>query len=106
MTPSTYNAPPAAERKTFAAGYVFGAPVKDLGWFASLVMGLATGFMVFFGVTFLGIVAILFWREAGHPGVDFSVSYKWMGLPAGVFAAVLALGYLGTFWVKRITRRA
>ena len=106
MTPTAYNAPLAPEAKTFSRGYVFGAPVKDLGWFASLVMGLATGFMAFFFVTFLGIVAILIWRENGHPAADFTFSYKWMGLPAGLLVMVISLAYLGTFWVKRIFRKA
>jgi hypothetical protein len=106
MTPSTYKAPSVAEPRTFSRGYVFGAPVKDLGWFASVIMGLATGFMAFFFVTFLGIVAILIWRESGHPAADFTLSYKWMGLPAGLLMAVLSLAYLGTFWVKRIARKA
>jgi len=97
----SYNAEP----KTFAAGYVFGAPVKDLGWIATLIMGLAVGFISFFSATFVGIVFVLFWNAAGHHA-DYTVSYRLMGLPCGVLMAVLALGYLGTFWVKRITRRA
>jgi hypothetical protein len=106
MTPATYNAAPAPEAKTFANGYVFGAPVKDLGAFASVIMGLACGMMAFFGVTFVGIVFILFYRGAGHPAADFTISYRLMGLPAGVLVGVVALGYLGTFWVKRILRKA
>ena len=102
MTPATSN---AAEPRTFARGYVFGAPVKDLGWFASLVMGLATGVMAFFAATFVGIVFILFWNAAGHHA-DFTVSYRLMGLPTGIVVGVVALAYLGTFWVKRITRSA
>jgi len=94
------------ERKTFATGYIFGAPVKDLGWIASLIMGVATGMTAFFIATFVGIVAILCWRAAGHPTADFTVSYRLMGLPCGVIVMALALGYLGTFWVKRIFRRA
>jgi hypothetical protein len=102
MTPATYN---AAEAKTFARGYIFGAPVRDLGWFASLVMGLATGVMAFFAATFVGIVFILFWNTAGHHA-DYTVSYRLMGLPTGLVVGVAALAYLGTFWVKRITRKA
>jgi hypothetical protein len=95
----------ANEAKTFAAGYVFGAPVKDLGWLASLIMGLASGFIAFFIATFAGIVFVLFWNAAGHHA-DYTVSYRLMGLPAGVLVAVVSLAYLGVFWVKRITRRA
>jgi len=93
----------AEQAKTFRTGYVFGAPVRELGWFASLVMGLATGMMAFFAATFVGIVAVLFWNTAGHHA-DYTVSYRLMGLPCGVAVAVLSLGYLGMFWVKRIAR--
>ena len=105
MTPTTYRAVPAPEAKTFTNGYLFGAPVKDLGWIATLIMGLAAGFITFFTMTFVGIAAILILRESGHPDADFTVSYRLMGLPAGLLMTVLSLGYLGTFWVKRITRR-
>lgn len=105
MTPTTYSPPPVPEAKTFFTGYLFGAPVKDLGWMATLLMGFAAGFITFFAVTFVGIVAILILRETGHPNADFTISYRLMGLPAGVLMALLSLGYLGTFWVKRITRR-
>jgi hypothetical protein len=102
MTPATYN---ATEPKTFARGYVFGAPIKELGWFTMLVMGLALGVMSFFAATFVGIVFILFWNTAGHHA-DYTVSYRLMGLPTGLVVGIAALAYLGIFWVKRITRGA
>ena len=42
---------------------------------------------------------------AGHPA-DYTVSYRLIGLPCGVLMAVISLAYLGTFWVKRIARKA
>jgi len=104
MPETTYNAA-LIERKTLSNGYVFGAPVRDLGWFASLLMGFATGFAAFFGATFLGIVSILFWNAGGHHA-DFTIAYRLIGLPIGLLCMALALGYLGIFWVKRITRKA
>jgi hypothetical protein len=105
MTPTTYSATLAPEAKTFWTGYLFGAPVKDLGWFATLLMGVAAGFITFFATTFVGIAFILFWNAAGHHA-DYTVSYRLMGLPLGLLMMVLSLAYLGTFWVKRIARRA
>jgi tetrahydromethanopterin S-methyltransferase subunit F len=105
MTPSPYNARISAEPKTFAAGYLFGAPVKDLGWIASLIMGLAAGFVAFFAATFVGIAFIMFWNAAGHHA-DYTISYRLMGLPAGLLVALVSLAYLGRLWVKRITRPA
>ena len=37
-------------------GVLFGIPLGDLGWFASLLMGVATGMAAFFLTTFVAIV--------------------------------------------------
>lgn len=103
MRNSTYNAR-LPEQKTFANGYVFGAPVRDLGWFATILMGLASGMAAFFAATFVGIISMLFWKSAGHPA-DFTISYRLIGLPIGATVMVLALAYLGTFWAKRVLRK-
>ncbi len=86
-------------------GTLFGVPVGDLGWFASLLMGTATGFAAFFAATFAGIVCILVYNSATHRNVDYSYSYLRVGLPVGLLVLVIALGYLGMLWVRRITRR-
>ncbi len=86
-------------------GTLFGVPVGDLGWFASLLMGTATGFAAFFAATFAGIVSILIYNSATHRNVDYSYSYIRVGLPFGVLVLAIALGYLGTLWVRRMTRR-
>jgi hypothetical protein len=91
--------------KTFAAGYLFGVPLGDLGWFASLLMGVGVGFMAFFASTFCAIVFILIDNTALHGTIDFALSYRRVGLPAGVIVMTVALGYLGTLWFKRILRR-
>ena len=103
MRESTYNAR-LPERKSFATGYVFGAPVRDLGWFTSVLMGVASGMAAFFAATFIGILSILFWNAAGHHA-DFTVSYRLIGLPIGATVMILALAYLGIFWAKRMLRR-
>lgn len=104
MGQSTYNTD-AVESKTLGTGYIFGAPVKDLGWFSSLIMGLASGMMAFFAATFLAIVTILFLNANGHHA-DFALSYRLIGLPAGVLVAALVLGYLARMRVKRALRKA
>ncbi len=91
--------------KTLAAGYVFGAPVHELGLIASLIMGLATGFIGFFAATFVGIVVVMVMIGSGHPA-DYTISYRLIGLPVGIVMGLGALAYLGTFWVKRILRKA
>ncbi len=39
-------------------GELFGIPLGDLGWFQSLIMGVATGMAAFFLTTFLAILAL------------------------------------------------
>ena len=89
---------------TVGEGYLFGVPLGDLGWFASLLMGTAAGFAAFFAATFCGIIGILAFNLATHHAVDLTISYRWMGLPVGLVVLVVALGYLGTRWVRRLTR--
>lgn len=93
-------------QKTLGAGYLFGIPVGDLGWFASLLMSFASGFVAFFAGTFLGIVGILIYNGGMHGTVDLALSYKRFGLSAGFLVLFVALAYLGTLWIKRKTRRA
>ena len=86
-------------------GVLLGVPLGDLGWFQSLLMGTALGFAAFFLVTFLSIIALLFYSTAGHHTVDFAWSYKRAGLPAGLVVAVLALGFLAVQWSRRMANR-
>jgi hypothetical protein len=91
--------------RTFGSGYLFGVPLGDLGWFASLLMSFALGFAAFFAATFCGIIGILFYNTTTHHAVDFAISYKEIGLPAGAAVLVVALACLGTLWVRRQLRR-
>src|ERR1700722_19634707 len=86
-------------------GSLFGVPLGDLGWFASLLMGTALGFAAFFAATFVGIMGILVYNTAMHGSADFAWSYRRGGLPGGVTGGVLALGYLGTLRARRQLRR-
>ena len=97
------NAP--ATPRTFAAGYLFGVPLGNLGWFASLLMAVASGFMAFFAATFCAIVFILIYNSATHSALDFALTYRRVGLPIGLVVMVVALGVLGTLWLRRILRR-
>jgi hypothetical protein len=92
--------------RTTGAGYLFGVPLGDLGWFTSLLMSGALGMAAFFAATFCAIVAILFYNTATHRAVDFALTYTHVGLPVGLLVLVAALGYLGTLWVRRQLRRS
>ena len=92
--------------RTFGGGYFFGVPVGDLGWFSRLLIGLALGFLAFFLATFCAIFAVLFLNSFGHRSLDYTLSYRHVGLPIGIVVAILALSYLGTLWIRRQLRRA
>lgn len=104
MAQTTYKTPDTGPR-TLGAGYLFGVPVKDMGIFATLLMGFASGFLAFFASTFLGIISILFYNSTGHHTVDYAYSYTRVGLPVGLLCGVVALGYMGMLWVRRQARR-
>jgi uncharacterized membrane protein len=95
-----------ASPRTFGAGYLFGVPLGDLGWFTSLLMSFALGFAAFFAATFCAIVGILFYNTATHHAVDFSLTYTRVGLPVGGLVLLVALLYLGTLWVRRQLRKS
>lgn len=87
-------------------GYLFGVPVGDLGWFTSLVMSIASGFVAFFASTFIAIISILLLNSFAHKELDYAASYRRIGLPLGLAVLILALAYLGTLWARRQLRRS
>ncbi|HEY0263446.1 MAG TPA: hypothetical protein VGC07_02880 [Granulicella sp.] len=108
MTQPESPASPAAVAtpKTILGGYLFGVPVGDLGLFATILVSLSAGFASFFATTFLSIVALLLANSLGHAAIDYSISYKRVGLPVGVLMLVVASTYLGSLWVRRKLRGA
>ena len=54
--------------------------------------------------TFLAIMTMLVMTAAGHKP-DFSIAYRWVGLPVGIAVLVLAAGYLGSLLLRRIRRQ-
>jgi hypothetical protein len=109
MTQSPPPAAPATAQpipRTLAAGYLFGVPLGDLGWFGSLLIAVASGFMAFFASTFCAIVALLIYNSSAHAGVDYALTYRRVGLPVGLAVLALAFVYLGTLWIKRVLRKS
>ena len=85
-------------------GKLFGIPVERLGLFAIVLIGAASGFAAFFAATFFGIVGIMIYNTTTHHTVDYALSYERGGLVAGVVMLVAAWGFLGSQWVRRVTR--
>jgi hypothetical protein len=90
-------------------GTLLGIPLGDLGWFQSLLMGLATGFAAFFLATFGAIVGFLIYVSVtGRPldSVHIERAYRDIGFPVGVVVMALALGFLGVQWSRRMARKS
>ncbi len=69
-------------------------------------MSFALGFAAFFAATFFAIFGVLIYNTVTHRAVDFALTYKRVGVPVGLLVLVVALGYLGTLWVRRQLRKS
>ncbi|WP_158787189.1 hypothetical protein [Granulicella sp. L46] len=86
-------------------GQLFGIPLGDLGWFQSLIMGVATGMAAFFLTTFVSIMVLLVYMMATGKHPDFAETYRLAGFPVGVVVMALALIFLGVQWARRMKRK-
>jgi hypothetical protein len=84
---------------------LLGIPLGELGLFQTLLMSFATGFAAFFAATFLAIISMLVYMMATGRHPDFAQTYEYAGLPVGLVVLVVALGYLGTLWIRRKLRK-
>jgi len=87
-------------------GVLLGIPLGELGWFQTLLMGTATGFAAFFAATFLSIIAMLVYQTFTQRVPPYDMAYKAIGFPVGVVVLVIALGYLGAQWARRMARKS
>ena len=85
-------------------GVLFGVPVGELGWFASLLMGTAAGFAAFFATTFVSIISLLIFNTVSGRAIDYAYTYKRVGLPVGLVVLAVAYGYLALLWGRRVMR--
>ena len=83
---------------------LFGAPIGDFSLFQTLLTTLAVGAASFFVGTFLGIVGMVVASTAKHRMLDFSIAYRWVGLPVGIVMLVGTGLYLGAILIRRVTR--
>ncbi len=97
----------SATRSQIVPGYTgprfLGAPVGDFSVFQTLLLSLAAGAACFFAGTFLGIMSLLVMTMFGHK-VDFSIAYRWVGLPFGIAGLLFAGVFLTSALVSRIRR--
>ncbi len=84
---------------------LFGAPVGDFSLFQTVLASLTIGAASFFFATFLGILGMVVASSVQHRMLDFSIAYRWIGLPFGILMLVLASASLGTILVRRVIGR-
>jgi len=87
-------------------GVLLGIPLGDLGWFQSLLMGVATGMAAFFLTTFVSIIAMLVYQAVTQRVPAYQLAYKVIGFPVGVLVMALALAFLGVQWSRRMVRKS
>lgn len=83
---------------------LFGAPVGDFSAFQTILVTVASGAMFFFIGTLLGILGLAVLGFARHHMPDFSLSYRWVGLPLGLLMMLVTGLYLGSILIRRLTR--
>lgn len=81
-------------------GTVFGFPLKGFGLFSSLLLSFASALFTFCITTMVAIFALLGWRLAGHPDVDFTIPYRLIGFPASIIVLAIALPFFLTLWIR------
>jgi hypothetical protein len=97
-------------RPLYAPNYTgprfFGAPVGDFSVFQTLLISGAMGVASFFVATFCAIMTILVLTQVAHMKIDFSIAYKFVGLPVGIVMLVATTSYLGWLLILRLRRSA
>ncbi len=97
--PKTYTIQPE-----YTGPRLFGAPVGDFSAFQTVLASFAIGAASFFFATFVGIIGMVVASTMQHRMLDFSIAYRWIGLPVGLLMLLLAGGYLGSILIRRVTR--
>ena len=91
---------PAQKQVGTAEGKILGFPLKGFGFFTSLLLAFAAAFFTFFASTALAIFTLLAWNGIGHHAVSYVVTYRYIGLPAGLLVLAVALPLFGVLWVR------
>jgi hypothetical protein len=94
MAAQSFNASSAPAR-------LLGIPLGDFGFFRSLLLAAAAGFLSFFATCFLAIFALLFYNTLGHHRVDYADSYRYVAFPVGLVVLVFGLLFFTGVWLKR-----
>lgn len=81
---------------------VFRIPIGRLGLIASVLIGVACGFIAFFITFFLAIIGVSIYDTAtGTSMLNLTISYRYIAAPVGILVMFACLTYLITLWVRR-----
>jgi hypothetical protein len=80
---------------------LLGIPLGDFGFFSSLLLSLAAGFLTFFATCFLAILSLLVWNTASHTAINYADAYRFVGLPAGLLVLVSGFFFFTGTWLRR-----
>jgi hypothetical protein len=80
---------------------LLGIPLGDFGFFSSLLLTLASGFLAFFASCFLAIIFLLFWNTLSHHQINYADSYRYVAFPFGVIVMVSAFIFFTGTWLRR-----
>ena len=79
---------------------VLGFPLEGFSLFQSLLLAFASAFFTFFATTCVAIFTLLAWNVIGGHAVDYTDTYRYVGLPAGILVLVVALPLFLVLWVR------
>jgi TRAP-type C4-dicarboxylate transport system permease small subunit len=82
-------------------GRFFGIQLGDFGFFTSILLSVALGFLAFFASCFLAIVGILIYNSVAQHSIDFADSYRYIALPVGLAVLAFSLIVLLSLWLRR-----
>jgi len=80
---------------------LLGIPLGDFGFFACILLSLASGFLAFFASCFLAILSLLFWNAFAHHPVNYADTYRYVALPAGLVVLVASFFFFTGTWIRR-----
>lgn len=80
---------------------LLGIPLGDSGFFSSILLSLASGFLAFFASCFLAIISLLFWNTLGHHAVNYADCYLYVAFPIGAAVLFCAFIFFTGTWLRR-----
>ncbi len=80
----------------------FGIPIGRFGFFSSLLLSAASGFMAFFLTTFFSIFGVMIYDGLHHLSLqNLNISYRFIAAPVGLTAMLFSLAFLMNLWIRR-----